>query len=71
MVLCTLPILYMLLLPILSNMNYAAKGNQCNTGWYSLHDFLSGNGSNLRYADHTGAAMGAFLTFWFWPLAIM
>ncbi len=62
----------MFLLPMLSGMKYATKGNTCYEGWYALHDFLSGRGTGtVLDADHTGAAMGAFLSLWFWPLAIM
>jgi hypothetical protein len=72
----------LLLNPVLVNLNYAYKGDSIElaNGWYTVLGFLSGLGFKEKpdpindaplYANETGAAMGAFLSLWFWPLAIM
>jgi hypothetical protein len=71
----------LLLNPVLENAEFASPGNVMHQGYYSLADFLSGaehvEGDGYYQdmvegkARYTGAAMGAFLSFMFYPFAIM
>ncbi len=63
--------------PWLVDIKFASSESADHPGWYFLHDYLSGSvkfdpvKDTVRYANSTGAAMGAFSSLMFLPLVMM